>query len=401
MKKGLLIALLLFVVAVVLAAAALPFVVPPKVENVLRERLMEFGVRTEAKMNLGYRWRSGPALVGDLEVEVPGAPWRVRSDFSVSFGGLAVSVHMNETAFSQDDPVLRGFLEQHPPKGVTNLNFSGSVALDASATASLLRPLPQWNVRVPLRDLSASAVSNERLLALDSLSLTVAAAGIADHLDVNPLRLRAKSVSFDDLALTDLRANLIVDEKSLLLTDASAGFCGGTASLYALRLNVENLSTGFTLLLDDVEAGEALAHLRGFSGSASGRLHGKARLFVRKGGEALRIREAFLYSVPGETGKIRLKNRDEFSENLALVGLDSDTSRNLSDALTDLDYSVLRLDVSRGEGNDATLTTRVAGTATRKGLAVPVDVTVNLHGELEQLVNRGLEYNSKLKGKQP
>ena len=59
---------------------------------------------------------------------------------------------------------------------------------------------------------------------------------------------------------------------------------------------------------------------------------------------------------------------------------------------------MLRFDLTRGEGNDATLTTRVAGNATVRGQSVPVDVTVNLHGELEQLVNLGLEYSGKLKG---
>lgn len=398
MKKIVLIALATIAVALLVTAAVVPLVVPPKVERLVRDKLSELGIPAEADLKLGYRWSSGPSLVGSLDVSVLNSCWRVRSDFSLSLGGVSASVRLPETAFSQDDPVLKMFLEQHPLEGVSDLKFSGTVSLDAEARASLLRPTPRWNVRLPLRNLSASAVRNDNPVVLDSLSLTASASGISEHCDLAPLHIRAKSLAVGDIELANLRANLIASEKSLLLTDATSDFCGGTVSVYALRLNLESLNTGLTFLLDDVDAGEVLSRLQGFSGSASGRLHGKVRLFLRKGGESLRLREAFLYSVPGETGNIRLRNPEEFSGNLALVGLDDQTRTNLSSALTDLSYSVLRFDLTRGEGNDATLTTRVAGNATVRGQSVPVDVTVNLHGELEQLVNLGLEYSSKLKG---
>ena len=56
--------------------------------------------------------------------------------------------------------------------------------------------------------------------------------------------------------------------------------------------------------------------------------------------------------------------------------------------------------MKRGEGKSATLSTTVRGTATRGNLSVPVDITVNFNGELEQLINTGLGYSNLLKGKQ-
>lgn len=398
MRKILIVSVLILAAVVLATAALAPVFVPPYVEREIRNRLSAFGLAADAHVKMRYRWIKGPVLDNGIYVGVVGTPWRFGANLKIGPAGLDAAVHMDETSFDQDDPLLKRLLEQHPPKGVTNLLFSGSVALDATATASPLRPMPAWEVRIPLRNLKASASTGEKTLTLDALSLTASASGIADHYDVAPLHVKAKSFAADDLALTDIRANALVSEKSLLLTDATAGFCGGSASIYALRLDVETLNAGLTFLLDEIDAGEALAHLRGFRGTASGRLHGKIRLFARKGGESLRVREAFLYSVPGEAGTIRLKSPEEFAENLALVGLDAATGKNLTVALTDLEYNVLKLDLARGEGNEATLSTRIAGTARNKGLSVPVDVTVNLHGEIEQILNLGLEYSNKLKG---
>ena len=211
---------------------------------------------------------------------------------------------------------------------------------------------------------------------------------------------RAKSISAAGFDLDGFHATVRVTEKALLVTKASAGFCGGKANLYSLFLNPENLNTGFTLFIDDVNAGEALTHLNGFRGEASGRLHGKVRLFVREGGKAVRLSDAFLYSTPGETGKLKLLDPAPVTDNLAMAGLDEATRNNVADALTDLDYSVLRLNLKRGDGRSATLSTTVRGTATRGDLSVPVDITLNFNGELEQIINTGLGYSNLLKGKQ-
>ena len=156
---------------------------------------------------------------------------------------------------------------------------------------------------------------------------------------------RARSISADGFVMTNLFATVRLTEKAILITQASAGLCGGKVNVYSLTLNPETLNAGFTLFVDDVETGELLSHLNGFSGEASGRLHGKVRLFVREGGKAVRLSDAFLYSTPGETGKLKLNDPTPVTDNLALAGLDEVTRSNVADALTDLDYSVLRLNL--------------------------------------------------------
>ena len=388
-------------VAVLLVIIALPVAVPPIADRVIREKLAEFGLESFVKMSLGYCWRNGPGIVGKLQVQIKEPPWPLLvADFGASCCEWSAAVRMPETQFSESDGVLQTLLNKYPVNAVSNLTFSGSVALNAKAERTFGMPMPVWSVKLPIKNFSASLMSKDEPYALTELSVTLAASGIADRVDITPMSLRVKSISAAGFDLEGFHASVRVSERSVLVTEASAGFCGGQVNLYSLFLDPKNLNTGFTLFLDDINAGEALTHINGFSGEASGRLHGKIKLFLREGGKSVRLSDAFLYSTPGETGKLKLVNPKPVTDNLALAGFDDDARANVANALTDLDYSVLRLNLKRGEGKSATLSTTVRGTATRGNLSVPVDITVNFNGELEQLINTGLGYSNILKGKQ-
>ena len=395
--KGLLIGL---VVTGLLVIIALPVAVPPIVENIVRAKLREFGLPDPyVRMNLGYCWRNGPGIAGKFTLTLLPS-WFVTAEFGASCCEWSASVRMPETTFNQDDAVVRTLLGKYPVTAISNLTFACTLALDAKAERTFRMPVPVWSAKLPVKDLSAEFTMGDEPFAIKSFSVTPAASGIAGHIDIATLRPRAKSISAAGFDLPDFHASVRVTDRAVLVTEASAGFCGGQVNLYSLFLNPQNLSTGFTLFLDDVSAGEALAHLNGFSGEASGRLHGKIKLFVREGGKSVRLRDAFLYSTPGETGKLKLADPAPVTDNLAFAGFDEAARDNVANALTDLDYSVLRLNLKRGEGKSATLSTTVRGTATRGKVTVPVDITLNFNGELEQLINTGLGYSNLLKGKQ-
>ena len=392
---------IVFAVTALVVIAALPVAVPPVVESIVRSKVREFGLPDPyAKMSLGYRWRNGPGLAGDLKVAFPNSPWRLSAEFGCSCSEWSAAVKMPEIQFDETDAIVRTLLERYPVTAVSNLTFSGSIALDAKAERTFHLPVPVWSAKLPIRDLSAGFTMEEKPFAINGFSVTAGASGIANHLDITPIYPRAKSISADGFVLTNFSASARMTEKSLLVTQASAGLCGGKVNVYSLTLNPETLNAGFTLFVDDVETGELLSHLNGFNGEASGRLHGKVRLFVRKGGKAVRLSDAFLYSTPGETGKLKLNDPTPVTDNLALAGLDETTRNNVANALTDLDYSVLRLNLKPNRDKTATLSTTVRGTATRGRTSVPVDITLNFNGELEQLINTGLGYSNLLKGKQ-
>ena len=383
-----------------LVLVALPVVVPPIVENIVRSKLHELGLTNPyARVSLGYCWRNGPGLAGKFTLTLLPS-WFIVAEFGASCCEWSASVKMPETSFTQDDDVLRALLEKYPISAVSNLTFSGSIALDAHAERTFHTPVPVWSAKLPIKNLSVDLTMEDNIYSVQGFFGTPAASGLADHIDIATLRPRAKSITASGFELSDFHASVRVTDKAILVTEAAAGFCGGQVNLYSLFLNPKNLNTGFTLFLDDINAGEALAHFNGFSGEASGRLHGKVKLFVREGGKAIRLSDAFLYSTPGETGKLKLADPTSVTDNLALAGLDEATRGNVADALTDLDYSVLRLNLKRGEDRSATLSTTLRGTATRGKLSVPVDLTLNFNGDLEQLINTGLGYSNLLKGNQ-
>ena len=304
------------VVTGLLVIIALPVVVPPIVESIVRTKLHEFGLPSPyVRMNLNYCWRNGPGLAGKLTLTILPS-WFVTAEFGASCCEWSAAVRMPETTFRQDDVVVRTFLAKYPVTAISNLTFACTLSLDARAQRTFRMPVPVWSAKLPIKDLSTEFMMDNKPFAIKAFSVTSAASGIADHIDIATLRPRAKSISAAGFDLSDFHASVRVTDKAVFVTEAAAGFCGGQVNLYSLFLNPKNLNTGFTLFLDDINAGGALAHFNGFSGEASGRLHGKVKLFVREGGKAVRLRDAFLYSTPGQTGKLKLADPPSAPANL-------------------------------------------------------------------------------------
>jgi len=391
---------LLVLTAIVAALlVALPFALPPLVCGVAETKLAEYGYPARVKMSLGYTWRSGPELVGTLHLGLLNSPWQVNADFGAGLGEWHALVRLPQTDFAETDPLVSKLLASYPQKDVSNLTFNASVALEASAVRTRRMPVPVWSVKAPIRNVSAQLIKEDKPLSVAGLSVTLGASGIADHLDIAPMFLRAAAVDANGFALTNITAAFRATERALLVTEAKAGVCGGSASLYSVFLNPKTLNAGFTLFMDDIDAGDILSHFQGFRGEASGRLHGKLRLFLKEGGKSIRFSDAYLYSTPGETGKLKMADASVVTDNLALAGIDEASRRNVSDALGDLDYSVLKLDLKRLEGDTATLGVRLDGTATRGSRTVPVNLNINFNGKIEQIINTGLGLSERLKGK--
>ena len=179
------------------------------------------------------------------------------------------------------------------------------------------------------------------------------------------------------------------DAKSLLLTEGSAGFCGGKVGIYALHLDLEHLNAGFTLYLDDLDAGRLLALLPGVAGSATGTIHGKIPLALRDG-TTVRLRDAYLYSPPGQVGKLRLERTDAVVENLRAAGVPDATCDDLRKALSVLDYTVLRMDLRQNRDGTGRLAVRLEGTAAEGKTSIPVSLELGFNGQLQDLVNVGI-----------
>lgn len=383
-------------------AAAIPFVLPPIVETVVVNRLGKMGYPAELHLQMGYEWTPrGPGLYGKLNASLDNTVWEIAADFGVSFLEWHANVHLPKTEFSESENLVRKLLTQFPVTAVSNLTFSGSVALDASVRRTPGMPVPVWSAKADVRDMSADLVAGDAPISVRKLNLTPSVSGIADHVDIAPLYVRAKSIQAAEFTLTNVYAAVRAEQKLFLVTEAGAGFCGGKISLFSLFLDPEKLNAGFSLFVDNLDAGQVLSHIQGFHGKASGLLHGKIRLFIAEGGKRLRLRDAFLYSSPGEVGKVQIADSSALTDKLELAGIAQSERENVANVLTDVDYSVLKIDMNRTEKNTTALGIKLQGNATRGKLTVPVVVNLMLRGDIEQLINTGLKISNQGKTAQP
>ena len=154
-------------------------------------------------------------------------------------------------------------------------------------------------------------------------------------------------------------------------------------------MDTKKLDAGVTIYMDDIDAGQALAHINGFKGEATGTLNGKLPLRLKNGRE-LHFGKCYLHSVPGEKGNLKVFDAKPITDNLAMGGVPKETTDNLANALADLDYSALKIGlVPEGEDSMA-LSMKLEGSASRDGTEVPVSFAVTFHGQLDQLINTGL-----------
>jgi len=383
-----------------LLLAAVPYILPPLVQRFAKEKLSELGFPSLVRMDLGYAWCKGPELAGTLNLRLMDSPVEARASFGIGLGTWHARLRVPTAELTESDPTFVKLLSSNPlPKGVSNLTFRASLSLEASAERTWRTPVPVWSAKAPVRIDSAALVREERPIAVEGLSVTLGASGIADRREIAPMFLRTASANVNGFAMTNLTAAIRATERALLVTEAKAGFCDGTVNLYSVFLDPKTLNAGFTLFLDDIDAGKVLSLVKGFRGEASGRLHGKLKLFLKDGGKKLRLGNAFLYSTPGETGKLKMTDAAVVTDNLALAGIDESSRQNVANALTDLDYSVLKLDLKHGAGRTATLGVRLDGTATRGKMSAPVNLNLNFNGDIEQILNTGLDLSNRLKGK--
>ncbi len=333
----------------------------------------------------------GVRASGDASFRLDDTPWRVSAVFSASSSGeWKVDAAMDETEVRESDPVIGQLISRLKTSAVSNITFNGAISLDAHAERTKEFPVPRWSASCSVNGLDVSCIAGDRQMTVDGFRLQAGASGIAGHCDIKPLFPRINCVTAAGFTFSNVFASVRATERAFLVTEAGAKFCGGDLKMYSLFLDPERLNAGVTLFVDGINAGMALKHLSGFRGEASGRLYGKLPIHM-KGGRELRLRTAYLYSVPGETGNLRVYDPAPILDNLAAGGVPHETCDNLSKALADLTYDVLKISLQPDEDGGLALTLKLAGKSTYNSVTVPISLEVTFHGDLEQLVNTGFK----------
>ena len=339
----------------------------------------------------------GLSAEGSAHVALDGTTYCADATFSASAdGGWTASVATPEADVGEGDGFTADALRRLAPlaPAVSNIVASGKFRFAASASSTNGIPAPVWGADAWIKGFDVSLVVDETPVAVGGLGVHVGATGIGGHVDAKPAFPRADSVEAAGIALSNVFASVRTTESAMLVTEAGADVCGGKARVFSLFLRPERLDAGFTLFLDDIDTGLALESVCAFDGTATGRLHGKLPLRL-VGGREIVFGDAYLHSIPGETGTLRISDAAPILDNLALAGVPAADRANLAKAMRNLTYSALNLSLAKEDGDGHALGFKLEGTATDGGKTVPVSLAVTLHGKLQELVNTGLRAKRK------
>ena len=333
---------------------------------------------------------AGKSLAASADAGFEGSSWRMRGTCVVETNGsFAADAALPAASLAPDDPLVAPLLAW---SGATNVlrALSGSVTGAVHVAKAADAPVSEWNAALRVSGLDADLAAGETPVALRGVGTLLQADGYGARTTVRPFGIRYRKVSAGD-GISPANGSFWFrtdDASSLLLTEGRTDFCGGTVRVYALHLDWKSLDAGFTLYLDDLDAGELLALLPGVDGSATGTLHGKIPLAYRDG--KVRLRDAYLYSPPGQVGKLRLGKTDAIVDNLRASGVPESTCDDLRKALSDLDYTVLRMDLKQNRDGTGRLAVQLEGSATDGSATVPVSLDLGFNGQLQDLVNVGI-----------
>jgi hypothetical protein len=156
-----------------------------------------------------------------------------------------------------------------------------------------------------------------------------------------------------------------------------------------VHLNLKTPRDDFVVYADRIDMGEALMMAFPFKGKIDGVLYGRVPVGIDRG--RVKLYPGFLYSLPGQGGKIVLDDSRQMLGLLEQAGIRGDVQAPLSKALSDMDLSAIKMDLAPREAGDETLSIRLTGKSNFKEWPAPVDLSLNLNGPIEQLLNIGLD----------
>lgn len=338
---------------------------------------------------------NGLVCAADCSVGLQACAWKLLATLNAGQDGFHLEVSLPKTEFDETEPTIATALAIAPiPDTVADIHFSGraSATVDVRAAGGA----PTWSARAEISGVDGSANLGGIPASVSGGRSFVSAKGVGDFLRPASIPIAFTNAAFGMVSFGEGRAMLMADDKTLMITEGSVAFCGGHVRLYALYLNFERLSTGFTVILDDLHAGEFLRQFPDLEGSvATGRLYGRLPLRIVNGSE-LRLSEGFLYSPPGETGTISLAKPEVVTDLLGQSGVPAPVCKNLAKALTNLEYDTLRLDLHQPRMADGRLAIILKGKASDGKVVTPVNLNATVNGPIERLLNMAIK-TAKLK----
>ncbi len=303
---------------------------------------------------------TGSRITGEVTARFPNADPRQ----------VVVGVSIPETDLASDDGVAALLRKKMP-----DVDITGRVSAEASLRLSGGRSLVTGRLRM--------ADGTLRGKSFEARGMVV---DVPLEYDGVPRTTGRPLVSFVSAQVGNIRLDqgtvrfqLVPDE--LVIDRMEVGCCKGSLNAYSVHLNLKNPRDDFVVYADRIDMGEALMMAFPFKGKIDGVLYGRVPVGIDRG--RVKLYPGFLYSLPGQGGKIVLDDNRQMLGLLEQAGIRGDVQAPLSKALSDMDLSAIKMDLAPRKAGDETLSIRLTGKSNYKEWPAPVDLSLNLNGPIE------------------
>jgi hypothetical protein len=333
---------------------------------------------------LTLRTEGGRALAA-FEATVQASRLRVAALASVPLDRPAegvLEVSLPETVLAPDDAVVSVLRAR--AQGAT---FTGRVSADAKVR--LLGTQPHALGRVRLAD---GCVRSGKM-SVDGLAADIPFESSVFFRTIEKPWITFMSAKAGNVRLDEGRVTFQLTPQELFLDRMEVRWCKGSLNAYSVNVAFANPKDEFIVYADRVDLGEALMMVVPFKGKMEGVLYGRFPVGIDNG--RVKLSTGFLYSLPGQGGKIRLDDSGQMRALLDRAGIKGEIQEPLSRALSDVDFSTFRLELEPQAGEAGMLRMKLLGKSNDKAWPAPVDLNLNLHAPLEELLNMGLDMSRK------
>ena len=181
-----------------------------------------------------------------------------------------------------------------------------------------------------------------------------------------------------------------LNSRELFVESARMGWAKGFLQAYSIHAGFDgNIRNEFVVYAEKVDLGEVFMLIMPFDGEMEGVLYGRFAVGLKK--KRVELSSGYLYSLPGQGGMLKLNDPAQMTTLLGRAGIKDDRQKSLSHALSDLDLTTIRLDLEPGEGEDSSLRIKLYGKSNYEKRPAPVNLNLNLNGQLQQLLNLGMD----------
>lgn len=344
----------------------------------------EVTVKFAAQLGTDDRWSGtvdaqGPGLAAQVEAEF--APATARLDFQLKQAQVDLALWQG---FIQSLVVLPG--GRWDLAGQVSATARGSYAgnkLVAQGTVALREGRFHW----PERDVTAEGVSAD--FTFQDFERIISEPGRVTIRELRAGQITAREV---DLGLA------FDGPEKFSVTHATLQAFGGRLTAEPFRFFPRNNELEFTVVADGIIVEQVMALAKDVPARARGVVDGRLPIRVDAGG--LRLGTGWLEIKRGTYAEVQFDAAGLLTSGVAPTNPSYPTLKKVESGLLRLQLTELRLDIrppNQPAGRSATI--KIAGEPVDKEVKAPVNLSLNVNGPIEQLLNLGLDRRINFGGK--